>query len=284
MNSSKRKGILPSSSPKPAQLHFSEDGIPVQIDISLPTGWEDLTQEELRTVLFCLAKHPREEARTHAFIHLAGFQVVGRWKDLWLLRMRSGKRLCLASWQILYAVQNHLDWMNDPPETPVRLKQLGKKPYPAAVDDQLQGLPFGHYLQLDILYQSYLQSRDQAPLRAMATLLYPGAMPDQPSEPELLGVFLWMTSVKRLFSQLFPHLYRPASTSGSAEGLRQENSITREALRQQTDAQIRALTGGDVTREAAVLGIDTWRALTELDAKAREAEDMRRQIQQSRKK
>ena len=40
-------------------------------------------------------------------------------------------------------------------------------------------------------------------------------------------------------------------------------------------AQIRALTGGDITKEQAVLDADTWTALAELDAKAREAQKYR---------
>ena len=44
------------------------------------------------------------------------------------------------------------------------------------------------------------------------------------------------------------------------------------------NAQIRALTGGDITKEAAILQMDCWRALTELDAKAREAEEIRNQL------
>ena len=40
--------------------------------------------------------------------------------------------------------------------------------------------------------------------------------------------------------------------------------------------QLRALTDGDVTKEAAVKAIDCWRALTELDAKAKQAEEFRR--------
>jgi uncharacterized protein YbjQ (UPF0145 family) len=43
------------------------------------------------------------------------------------------------------------------------------------------------------------------------------------------------------------------------------------------NAQIRALTGGDITKDEAVLSMDTWRALTELDAKAKEVEDIKRQ-------
>ena len=50
-----------------------------------------------------------------------------------------------------------------------------------------------------------------------------------------------------------------------------------EVLRTAMNAQIRALTGGDITKEEAVLSMDTWRALTELDAKAKEVEDTKRQ-------
>ena len=39
-------------------------------------------------------------------------------------------------------------------------------------------------------------------------------------------------------------------------------------------AEIRALTGGDVTKTKAVLDADTIDALTELDAKARESEEL----------
>ena len=50
-----------------------------------------------------------------------------------------------------------------------------------------------------------------------------------------------------------------------------------EMLRQSMNAQIRALTSGDITKEEAVLSMDTWRALTELDAKAKEVENIKRQ-------
>lgn len=42
------------------------------------------------------------------------------------------------------------------------------------------------------------------------------------------------------------------------------------------NAQIRALTKGDITKEKEVLHLDTWRALTELDALAKEAEEFNR--------
>ena len=47
-------------------------------------------------------------------------------------------------------------------------------------------------------------------------------------------------------------------------------------LREVMLAQIRALTSGDVTKEHGVLNVDTWTALAELNAKAREAKELER--------
>ena len=39
------------------------------------------------------------------------------------------------------------------------------------------------------------------------------------------------------------------------------------------DAQIRALTEGDITKEETIKALPCWRALTELNEKAREAKE-----------
>ena len=44
------------------------------------------------------------------------------------------------------------------------------------------------------------------------------------------------------------------------------------------DAQIRALTKGDITKEKEILALDTWRALTELNAQAREYKQLQAQL------
>lgn len=44
------------------------------------------------------------------------------------------------------------------------------------------------------------------------------------------------------------------------------------------NAQIRALTKGDVTKEAEVFALDTHRALTELNAQAREYKQLNSQL------
>ena len=97
----------------------------------------------------------------------------------------------------------------------------------------------------------------------------------KPGKAHLVGIFYWMASLKQYFAGLFPNFYKPAAnTDGNLLGSAQPD-IYRQ-LRDSTNAMIRALTGGDITKEAAIMKMDTWRALTELDAKARDAEELRK--------
>ena len=81
-------------------------------------------------------------------------------------------------------------------------------------------------------------------------------------EYELVSVFLWWGSIKLYFASLFPHFFQPFQQRSDAD--QPELPDLMGAM----NAQIRALTSGDVTKEKEVLQMDCWRALTELDAKA----------------
>ena len=60
-----------------------------------------------------------------------------------------------------------------------------------------------------------------------------------------------------------------------------EGDISELSVLESINTQIRALTDGDVTKEQQVKQTDCWRALTELDAKAREAEEFRKKFPKS---
>ena len=74
---------------------------------------------------------------------------------------------------------------------------------------------------------------------------------------------------------MFPHFLK--TIPSDSENLLGYTPPIGEVLRTAMNAQIRELTGGEITKEEAVLSMDTWRALTELDAKAKEVEDIKRQ-------
>lgn len=86
-----------------------------------------------------------------------------------------------------------------------------------------------------------------------------------------------MAALKQYFAQLFNNFYQPAPTNNGGSLGDEQTDLFRQ-LRDSTNAQIRAFTGGDITKEATIMKMDTWRALTELDAKAKEAEEYRKAI------
>ncbi len=116
---------------------------------------------------------------------------------------------------------------------------------------------------MENFYQGYIVSSSDEAIDEMCRLLYPGFTP--PLTPaERYIVLLWTSSLKAHYTRLFPDLFRTSDDSFA------QPSDQREVM----DAQIRALTGGDITKTAAVLAADTLTALTELNAKAREAREM----------
>lgn len=74
-----------------------------------------------------------------------------------------------------------------------------------------------------------------------------------------------------MFGNMFKHFFKSATTDESML-----SSPSLQQLQESMNTQIRALTGGDITKEKEVLSMDCWSALTELDAKGKDYEDIRK--------
>ena len=79
-----------------------------------------------------------------------------------------------------------------------------------------------------------------------------------------------------MFARRFSDFFQPASAQ--AENLLGSSPNIGKQLQESMDAQIRALTKGDITKEKEILSLDTWRALTELNAQAKEYKQINAQI------
>ena len=155
---------------------------------------------------------------------------------------------------------------------PVRIARIGKY---RALPADFEKVPFEQYLFVDNLFQGYLNTQQDELLLQMAQILY-GSDHVKPTKAHLVGIFYWMASLKQYFASLFSNFYKPAPAKGEGNLLGISQPDIYSQLRDSTNAMIRALTGGDITKEERILKMDTWRALTELDAKAKEAEELRK--------
>ena len=85
-----------------------------------------------------------------------------------------------------------------------------------------------------------------------------------------MAVFFWFMSLKLHFSARWPEFFRQVQ---DPDALAPAVPDIQGAI----DSQLRALTGGDPTKERAVLDLDCHRAFTELNAKAREYREIKQQ-------
>ena len=242
------------------------------IDVKLPTRWEELTQKQLRYLFGLIAQgYSIDEVRAFCLFRWNKITILHRYGDNGYMCKKGKQQFVFTAQQGAQAIAA-LDWIKTLPATPIRLERIGRL---RAIAADFQGVPFETFIICDNLYQGYITTQDDKLLDEMAHHLYRSkyfSLIIRLSPADRISVFYWFASLKAMFSKEFKNFLQPV-TSDNANLLDSDRSQY-EILTAAVNAQIRALTKGDVTKEKEVLALDTWRALTELDALAREYQEL----------
>lgn len=243
----------------------------VEIRLYAPTAWHELNQKELRYALTLMADgYEGVTLKVFILIRFNKIQVIRRSKEGW--KMVKDKQVFYTNKWLITSLVDEMKFVERYEDFDARLDYVqGYR----AVNELLNGVPFNDYLKMEIAYQMYSSTKNEAYLTSLARLLYrkkDGKPADDinPDKAEKLCVYLWYAHIKDVFAQLFPELFRK-KTHDDDENVDFD-------MRQITDAQLRLLTDGDVTKEQAVRQVDCKRALTELNAKAKEAREMQAKL------
>ncbi len=238
-------------------------------NITLPTSWQQLTDDQIKLVFELLAMDlSSSEIKTLLLLHWGKIKIIGQTNkegDFWC---KINKKLAILKTKQVVAAIQPLGWLDSIPTSPVRLSRIKKN---KALPADFNGVPFEKYLYLDNLFQGYLQTQREELLQQCVQILYDNEK-IKPKKAHSIMAFYWLAALKHLFSIRFPHFYQPIETIQADDML--ESKSLYQQLTEAVNAQIRALTGGDITKEEKVLSMDTHRALTELDCKAAEVESM----------
>ena len=234
---------------------FLADG---SIDLYAPTSWSKMTQTQLRYVLMLLSMFDNlATVKTYMLIRLSGIHIEGYtvrtshdepqsyrcwFRPAW---WKPRRWFTLQVWQVQSFIRQ-FDFIDPFDGMDVRLERIhGCR----AVDDILDHYPFGDYLMAEQYYQ-------------LAVSKHPKQLSLSPAEQ--MGTLRWFAHVKSVFAERWPHFFRRVDADI------EELDID---LMGAMDAQIRALTEGDITKEETIKALPCWRALTELNEKAREAKE-----------
>ena len=238
----------------------------ISINFQVPQGWHELGDKQLRYVYQLLANEfATDEVKTLCLLQWSGTKVIGR-QDTGSYLLKKGKILFEVTPLTLAELLPHLDWLGTIPTEPVRISKINRQ---HALPADFSEVPFETFIICDNLYQGYLQTQDDNLLDQLGATLYGKSMTFKPYER--INIFYWFAALKESFATKYSDFFQPisdAATGGNLLG----SSIA--SVEDAMNAQIRALTKGDVTKEGEVLALDTHRALTELNAQAREYKEL----------
>ena len=265
----------------------------ISINFIVPQGWHELSDKQLRYVYQLLANEfATDEVKTLCLLQWSGTKVIGRQESGSYL-LKKGKFLFEVTPLTLAELLPHLDWLGSIPTVPVRISKLNRQ---HALPADFSEVPFETFIICDNLYQGYLQTQNDELscqrgqsgacsgyaecsrqcdavelLDQLGATLYGKSMTFKPYER--INIFYWFAALKDTFSRKFPDFFQPIEAATDGNLLGSSAASVEDAM----NAQIRALTKGDVTKEGEVLALDTHRALTELNAQAREYKELNAQ-------
>lgn len=257
----------------------------MNINLTAPTSWRELSQEQLLTVFDLMAIEQEPTAvKTYMLIYFCGLHVIRHTRFGWKFwTMVDGKkRVIYIKTSEMQSFIHQFDFIDQLEDMDCRLDAVCGL---HAADALLQqGVTFNEYLHAEKYYQFFVETKDMEYIDNLAQWLYHdshgraagyGDAVDDHGKPvenvtltpgERVGTLLWFVHVKQVMARSFPHFFKKTVVEdGEPEPVN---------FLELYNIQLRALTGGDVTKEDTVLNLACWRALTELDAKAREAEEL----------
>ena len=237
----------------------------ITIDFHVPQGWHELSDKQLRYVYQLLADDfATDEIKTLCLLRWSGTKVIGR-QDSGAYLLKKGKILFEVTPLTLAELLPNLDWLASLPTVPVRLSKINRQ---HALPADFSEVPFETFIICDNLYQGYLQTQNDELLDQLGATLYGKSIDFKPYER--ISIFYWFAALKESLSKKYSDFFQPIAEAATGGNLLGSSASVEDAM----NAQIRALTKGDITKEAEVLALDTHRALTELNAQAREYKEL----------
>ena len=245
----------------------------ISINFIVPQGWHELADKQLRYVYQLLAAdYATDEVKTLCLLQWSGTKVIGR-QDSGSYLLKRGKILFEVTPLTLAELLPHLEWLGSIPTVPVRLSKINRQ---HALPADFSEVPFETFIICDNLYQGYLQTQNDELLDQLGATLYGKDIAFKPYER--ISIFYWFAALKESLSKKYSDFFQPIAGASDSNLLGSSASVE-DAM----NAQIRALTKGDITKEAEVLALDTHRALTELNAQAREYKELNAKMQSNGK-
>lgn len=244
------------------------------IDFKIPDSWAKLTQKQLRSVYkyFASERFTMHQCKLLLALKFAGASYMGM-SDAGPVVRIDKQNLYLTDDQLL-AIAHEMDFLDGYPNFPVRIYQMNHR---YAVHPLMRDINFAQWLAIENFYAGFLTTKDISLLNEILCILYPAKggigrflkpfKNVKGIDYRHINAIYWICAFKTWLTKRYSELFRIPSENDIQ--LCDNNSPLK--VMESMEAQIRALTKGDITKKEQVLQMDLHSALTELNALALES-------------
>lgn len=251
----------------------------MKVELTVPRSYAELNEKQLRYIASLqLAGSTSEDICVKCFIRFSGIRAVGKIGNVYYFVNKKVKGFFTMNLEELVYFSKKMEWItkNHIGIQPVKCGKF--KP----VDKWLRDTTFLQYVDAENYYQAFIHTNDEQYLYKMMAVLYHPAKRyinllthtrngyfKKRTDVEKHLVMMWMVGVKSYFSKKFTYLF-------ARESVGDQDEITFPDMAEIINNQLRILTIGDITKRQQVLDANTIDALSELNEKCREYEELKK--------
>ena len=252
----------------------------MKIELTAPRNFSEMTEKQTRYLAtLMVAGQTEAQIRTKCFVRFAGIRPVAQTEAVYFFVKPRLKGFFSLTHEEVLAFSNTFKWITKSfvgYKPPVRIGAY------KSIDRLLRDTTFATYLDAENCYQAFIYTKQQHHLSRLMAILFVSKWRsreratkhfNKASEVDKLIALHWFMAIKEEFARKFKYLFRTESNDPDEMEL---PTAPPNMLAIITN-QVRMLTEGDITKNKAVMSANTWDALTELNAKCREYEQMKKQ-------
>lgn len=245
------------------------------IELKAPANYSEMTLQQIRYVATLqLAGLSQEAIWTKCFFKFTGLKIIDTIDESCIIKWH--KEIADVNTEDINELIQKLSWITS--------KYIGIVPPPSIGNLQpcqplFENLKFESYLEAENELQAYIFTQKDIHLVNLIAILYNSKYAHlhqleekkkrlkRCTQVDKMIVFMWVLGVKEFFTRKFKLLFAPDGSTTNGEPQAPD-------MYEMMQNQIRALTGGDITKREAVLQSLTWDALEELNNKIRESKEI----------
>lgn len=251
----------------------------MKVELTVPRSYAELSTKQVKYIArLQLSGETAENICTKCFIRFSSIRPVARVGEInFFLKKKVKGFFSMTTEEVAY-FSKKMDWVN---KNYVGIQPMNSGRYKPC-DKVMRDTNFIQYIEAENYYQAYLHKKDDQYLyKLMAVLFQPGNKYNNLKVSKLSKYFkyrpqiekhitlMWMVGIKTYFARKYKFLFSRISGDG------QDEEETLPDMAEIINNQLRILTEGDITKRKLVLSSNTVDALSELNEKCREYQQLK---------